>query len=94
LFGAPLAILRPCRRDSAAQLAGDMTQNSIIFEYVTIGNSVKVTAMDPETLVEVSIVGPAGAPQAHLRAAAVRAPRSDGFYRLPKIAFLFLAGSC
>jgi hypothetical protein len=27
--------------------------------------------MDPETLVEVSIVGPAGAPQAHLRAAAV-----------------------
>ena len=48
-----------------------MRQHSVIFEFVTIGNSVKVTAMDPETLVEVSIIGPAGAPQAHLRAAAV-----------------------
>jgi len=48
-----------------------MRQQSIIFEFYTIGNSTKVTAMDPETLVEVSIVGPAGAPQAHLRAAAV-----------------------
>jgi hypothetical protein len=48
-----------------------MTQRSVIFEFTTIGNSVKVTAMDAETLVEVSIVGPAGAPQAHLRAAAV-----------------------
>jgi hypothetical protein len=48
-----------------------MTQRAVIFEFTTIGNSVKVSAMDPETLVEVSIVGPAGAPQAHLRAAAV-----------------------
>jgi hypothetical protein len=48
-----------------------MTQRSVIFEFTTIGHSVKVTAMDAETLVEVSIVGPAGAPQAHLRAAAV-----------------------
>lgn len=48
-----------------------MTQRSVIFEFTTIGNSVKVTAIDAETLVEVSIVGPARAPQAHLRAAAV-----------------------
>lgn len=43
----------------------------IIFEFVQHGASVKVTAMDPETLVEVSIVGPASAGQAALRANAL-----------------------
>jgi hypothetical protein len=50
---------------------GEMAEHTVIFEFLTIGNSVKVTAFDTESLVEVSIVGPAGAPQAHLRAAAV-----------------------
>ena len=43
----------------------------IIFEFVQHGSSVKVTAMDPETLVEVSIVGPASAGQAVLKANAL-----------------------
>ena len=33
----------------------------IIIEFHRIGNSVKVSAMDPVTLTEVSIVGPANA---------------------------------
>lgn len=43
----------------------------IIFEFVQHGSSVKVTAVDPETLVEVSIVGPASAGQAMLKANAL-----------------------
>jgi Domain of unknown function (DUF6898) len=39
----------------------------VIIEYHRIGNSVKVTATDPETLVEVSIVGPPGAGEEALR---------------------------
>ena len=35
--------------------------NEIIIEFHQIGNSVKVSAMDPVTLTEVSIVGPANA---------------------------------
>ncbi len=49
-----------------------MTRGSggeIIIEYHRIGNSVKVTATDPETLVEVSIVGPPGAGEVGLRRA-------------------------
>lgn len=34
---------------------------SIIIEFHRIGGSVKVSAMDPSTLTEVSIVGPANA---------------------------------
>lgn len=33
----------------------------VILEFQTIGNAVKVTAIDPETLIEVSIVGPPSA---------------------------------
>jgi uncharacterized protein DUF6898 len=43
----------------------------VIFEFVQHGTSVKVTAMDPETLVEVSIVGPASAGQSVLKANAL-----------------------
>lgn len=44
----------------------------VIFEFVVVGNSMKVTAFDPETLTEVSIVGSPTAPEAHLRAVARR----------------------
>lgn len=44
----------------------------VILEFTQIGNSVKVTAVDPVTMVEVSIVGPATAGRAILRANAVR----------------------
>ncbi len=33
-------------------------EREVILEYQVIGNSVKVTAVDSETLIEVSIVGP------------------------------------
>ena len=36
-------------------------EQDIIIEFRRIGNSVKVSAMDPATLTEVSIVGPADA---------------------------------
>ncbi|MBM3536709.1 MAG: hypothetical protein FJX55_02620 [Alphaproteobacteria bacterium] len=44
----------------------------VIFEFVQVGNSVKVTALDAETLVEVSIVGSPTAPRSHLKSTALR----------------------
>ncbi len=38
----------------------------IYVEFVVLGNTVKATAIDPETGVEASIVGPASAPQSVL----------------------------
>lgn len=40
---------------------------SVIFEFSAVGNAVKVCAVDPETGLEVSIVGPANAGEAALR---------------------------
>ncbi len=48
-----------------------MALDEVIFEFIQHGGSVKVTAMDPATLVEVSIVGPASAGQASLKATAL-----------------------
>lgn len=44
----------------------------VLFEFHRVGNSVKVTAFDPVSLVEVSIVGPPHAPEWQLRATALR----------------------
>jgi hypothetical protein len=38
----------------------------IFVEFVILGNTVKVTAIDPDTGLEASIVGPASAPRAVL----------------------------
>lgn len=46
--------------------------SEVIFEFMQVGNSVKVTALDAETLVEVSIVGSPRAPKSQLRATALR----------------------
>ncbi len=43
-----------------------------IIEFTQIGGSVKVTAMDPATLVEASIIGPANVDQSLLTRQAVR----------------------
>ena len=48
-----------------------MNPRQVIFEFIQHGHSVKVSAMDPETLVEVSIVGPASAGQATLKLTAL-----------------------
>jgi hypothetical protein len=44
----------------------------VIFEFTQVGNSVKVTALDAESLVEVAIVGSPTAPRSYLRATALR----------------------
>ncbi|MEE2968916.1 MAG: hypothetical protein VX741_02145 [Pseudomonadota bacterium] len=44
----------------------------VLIEFHQIGNSVKVTAVDPVTAVEVSIVGAANASQEMLKRLAVR----------------------
>lgn len=44
----------------------------VIFEFYRLGNSVKVSAVDTETMVEVSVVGPATASQETLRINALR----------------------
>lgn len=45
---------------------------NVILEFQTIGSSVKVTAIDPVTLVEVSIVGSAAAGEQALGRLAMR----------------------
>lgn len=49
-----------------------MRPREVIFEFIQVGNSIKVTAVDPATLTEVSIVGPLTASEAQLRATALR----------------------
>ena len=44
----------------------------IFVEFVQLGNTVKVTAIDPDTGLEASIVGPANAPRSTLAEAARR----------------------
>ena len=47
-------------------------QGSYIVEYVTMGKSVKVSAIDPATGREVSIVGTVKASRKHLSSLAIR----------------------
>ena len=44
----------------------------IFVEFVILGNSIKATAIDPDTGLEASIVGPANAPRSTLADAARR----------------------
>ena len=44
----------------------------VILEFQHVGNSVKVTAIDPETLIEVSIVGSPAAGEETLKQTALR----------------------
>ena len=48
------------------------TLNEVIIEFQQIGNAVKVTAVDPESQIEVSIVGPPGAGEEMLTRTAIR----------------------
>jgi hypothetical protein len=49
-----------------------MSDREVLFEFRRIGNTVKVTALDTNTLVEVSIVGSAVAPVEHLKGMALK----------------------
>ena len=42
----------------------------IFVEFVVLGNSVKVTAIDPDTGLEASVIGPANAPRTVMAEAA------------------------
>lgn len=48
-----------------------MSDNDFIIEFIAMGNSVKVTCIDPKTGKEVSTIGPATAPRSQLSQAAV-----------------------
>lgn len=48
------------------------TLNEVIIEFHRIGNAVKVTAVDPGSLVEVSIVRPPGAGEEILKRTVIR----------------------
>ncbi len=48
-----------------------MSDNDFILEFIAMGNSVKVTCVDPKTGREVSTIGPANAPRSQLSQAAV-----------------------
>jgi hypothetical protein len=49
-----------------------MADREVILEFHSVGNAVKVTAIDPETLVEVSIMGPLSAGEEALKRVALR----------------------
>lgn len=46
-------------------------QGEVYFEFVTIGSSVKCTAIDPRTGVEASVIGPVNASRGDLERLAV-----------------------
>ena len=47
-------------------------EHEVYFEFIAIGNAVKVTAIDSRTGVEVSAMGPASAAQADLQQLALQ----------------------
>jgi hypothetical protein len=47
-------------------------EREVYFEFVAIGNAVKVTAIDSVTGIEVSVMGPSSATQASLQQLAVQ----------------------
>ena len=49
-----------------------MSQREVLFEFVRVGNAVKATAFDTETLTEVSVTGAAWATQEQLKALALK----------------------
>lgn len=54
------------------QRVPDGAGGEVLIEFIVQGNVVKVTAIDPKSGVEASIVGPASAPRSVLEANAVR----------------------
>jgi len=49
-----------------------LVPKEIYVEFVILGNTVKATAIDPETGEEASVIGPASAPQSAMAEAARR----------------------
>ncbi len=53
-------------------MSAPMQNRQVIFEFFPVGAYVRVTAMDAQTLTEVSIQGPANAPEAMLKQNALK----------------------
>ncbi len=51
---------------------GPLREDDVIIEFRRVGHALKVSAMDPRTLTEVSIVGPLNASEAELTRAVMR----------------------
>ena len=49
-----------------------VADGEVLFEFATRGNAVRAAAIDVATGVEVVVVGPAGASEAHLKMVALR----------------------
>ena len=49
-----------------------MPEREIFVEFVTLGNSLKATAIDGQSGIEASVIGPAGAPRSTMAEAARR----------------------
>ena len=54
----------------------ELDRREVYFEHVAIGNTVKVTAIDSLTAIEVSIVGPAGTAKSALERLALQKLRA------------------
>lgn len=50
----------------------DADLNEVLFEFSAVGNSVKVCAVDPDTMVEATIFGPVNAGEEALKRAALQ----------------------
>jgi len=50
----------------------DPDEREVYFEFIKLGNAVKITAIDSATAVEVSVMGPGNAAQSDLERVALR----------------------
>jgi hypothetical protein len=48
------------------------SEREVYFEFIAIGNAVKCTAIDSQTAIEISVMGPASASKADLQQLALR----------------------
>ena len=58
--------------DTGRRSADPAQLREVLFEFSAVGNSVKVCAVDPETLVEATIIGPVSAGEETLKHAALQ----------------------
>jgi hypothetical protein len=58
--------------DRGVQMGDEGERGAIIIEFVRLGGLVRVSALDPASLVEVTLQGPAAAGEAALRQAVLR----------------------
>lgn len=59
-------------RAAAGPVSSSVSAGETLFELVTRGNATRCAAIDAATGVEVVVIGPAGAAEAHLKAVALR----------------------